>query len=86
MTIKLSSASFFFFSLSFSFFFFCDAMIVALCSKSERFDESMGKWFHDSDSSMDILLDDLPSQTGVCLNNGRRRQIAQKQEILLVLQ
>ena len=47
-------------------------MIDALCSKSERFNESMAKWFLDSGSSMYIFLDDLPIQTGVCLNNGRR--------------
>ena len=43
-------------------------------------------WFHHSGSSMYIFLDDLPSQTGVCLNNGRRWNIAQKQVSLLVLQ
>ena len=49
-----------------------DAMIAALCSKSKLCNESMAKWFHDSGSSMYIFLDDLPSKTGVCLNNGRR--------------
>ena len=53
--------------------------------KSKRFNESMAKWFHDSGSSMYIFWDDLPSQTGVCLNNGRRWQIAHKQVSLLVL-
>ena len=70
----------------FFFFFYNDAMIAALCSKSKRFTESVAKWFHDSGSSMYIFLDDLPSQTGVCLNNGKRWKIAQKQVSLLVLQ
>ena len=56
----------------FSFSFFNDAMIAALCSKSERFNESVTKWFHDSGSSMYIFLDDPPNETGVCLNNDRR--------------
>ena len=50
---------------------FNDAMIAALCSKREQFNESVTKWFRDSDSSMHIFLD-LPSQIGVCLNNSRR--------------
>ena len=61
------------------------AIIAALCSKNKRFSESVAKWFHDSGSSMYILLDDLPSQTGVSLNNGRQWKIAQKQVSLLVL-
>ena len=46
-------------------------MTNELCSKSEWFNDlanvSMPKWFHDSGSSMYIFLDDLQSQTGVCL-------------------
>ena len=42
-------------------------MIAALCSKCERVNEPMAKWFRDSGSSIYIFLDDLPSQTGVCL-------------------
>ena len=61
-------------------------MIAVLCSKSERFNESIAKGFHDSGSSMYIFLDDLPSQTGACLNNGRLWKIAQKQLSLHVLQ
>ena len=53
------------------FLFLNDAIIVGLCSKSDRFNESEAKWFHESGSSMFIFLDDLPNQTGVCLNNGR---------------
>ena len=57
----------------FSFFLSLnDAMIAAFCSKSEQFNESMAEWFHDSGSPMYIFLDDLPNQTGACLNNGRR--------------
>ena len=67
-------------------FFFNDAIIAALCSQSQWFNESMAKWFHDSGSFMSIFLDDLPSQTGVCLNNGRQWKIAQKQVSFLVLQ
>ena len=77
MIIRLSStncvAILFYFTLFYLFiFFFHDAKVATLCSKSERFHESMAKWFHDSGSSMYIFLDDLPSQTAVCLNNGRR--------------
>ena len=52
--------------------FIYDAMFDALCSKIERFSESMAKLFNDSGSSMYIFLDNLPSQTGVCLNNRRK--------------
>ena len=61
-------------------------MIAAICSKSERFNESMAQWFYDSGSSIYIFLDNLPSQTGICLNNGRWWKITQKQLGLLVLQ
>ena len=70
---------------NFFFFFFSGVMFAALCSKSKRFNEPTAKWFHDSGSSMYIFWDDLPSQTGVCLNNGRRWKIYQKQVSLLVL-
>ena len=74
----------------FFFFFlvdnFNDAMIAALCSKSKRFNQWMAKWFHNSGSSTYTFLDDLQSQSVVCLNNGRRWKIAQKQVSLLVLQ
>ena len=46
----------------------------------------MAKRFRDSGSPLYKLLDDLPSQTGVCLNNGRRWKIAEKQVSLFVLQ
>ena len=61
-------------------------MMAALCTKSERFNESMAKWFHDSGSSVYIFLDDLPSQTGVCLHNARQCKIAKKKLSLFVLQ
>ena len=61
-------------------------MIAALCCKSQRFNESMATWFHDSGPPTHILLDDLPSQTGIYPNNGRRWKIAQKQVSLFVLQ
>ena len=61
-------------------------MIAALCSKSERINESMAKSLYGSGSSMYILSDDLASLTGIHLNNGRRWKIAQKHVSLLVLQ
>ena len=50
----------------FFFFFFNVTVIVALCSKSQQFNESNEKWSHDSGSIMYIFLDDVPSsQTGI---------------------
>ena len=80
MTIKLSSTNRIF------FFFLNDVMIAARCSKNGRSNESMAKWFCDFGASMYIFFYNLPSQTGVCLNNGRQWKIAQKQVSLLVLQ
>ena len=73
MTIKLSSTNCVIKKVKKNIvFFFNDAMIAVFCSKSERFNESLAKWFHNPGSSKYIFLDDLPSQTGVYLNNGRR--------------
>ena len=55
-------------------------MIAALCSKSERFNELTAKWFHDSGSSLYIFLNDLPSETEVCLNDGRQCNVKKKRK------
>ena len=72
--------------LNLFFYSFNDVMIAAVCSKSERFNESIAKWLHDSGSSMHMFLGYLSSQTEVCLNNGRRWKTAQERVSLLVLQ
>ena len=57
MTIRLSSIACVILLVS----LIIDAIIAALCCKSEQFDESVPNGFHESDSSMYMLLDDLLS-------------------------
>ena len=82
MTVKLSTT----YRVMFSIFFLMTRWLLYFVLKVSDVNESMAKWFHDSGSSMYIFLDDLPSQTGVCLNNGRRWKTAQKQVSLIVPQ
>ena len=61
-------------------------MIATLRSKRQRFNESMAKWVHNSGSSIYIFLDDIPSQTGLCLNNGKAMKKSSETDNFLVLQ
>ena len=84
--IVVNQLCLFSFSFFLSFFFlFNDTMIAALCFKSERFNESIAKSFHDSGPSIYIFLDDLQSQTGIYLNNDRRWKIAQEKKLSLLV-